>query len=241
MRVIAENRRLPRNVLLALATPGWVALLYLAWVVGQDSWERTQFGLDAMGGVLPELDPFNERYRTSPLLTLFHTVPGLLFAVLGPVQFMGAIRRRFPLVHRISGRLFLVIGITSGIAAFLMTLRFPIWGMPLNLVISGGFALFMVYAFANAFRHVRARRFADHREWMIRGFATGMSVAFFRVLLDDVLPRLGMESFDLRWNTVVVISFPVTLGVAELWIRATRRWERSPGPAATADALLSEA
>lgn len=241
MRVITENRRLPRNVLLALAALGWVAILYLAWVVGQDSWERTRFSLDAMGGAIPELDPFNERYRTSPLLTLFHTVPGLLFAILGPLQFMGSIRRRFPRVHRISGRIFVVIGITSGIAAFLMTLRFPIWGMPLNLVISGGFALFMVYAFANAFRHVRARRFADHREWMIRGFAAGMSVAFFRVMLDDVLPRVGMESFDLRWNTVVAISFPITVGVAELWIRATRRRDRSTGPAEDAAPLPQEA
>lgn len=227
MRVITDNRRLPRKLLLVLAGLGWVSLAYLAWVVGQDSWERTQFGLDAMSGVIPELDPFNERYRTGPVLTLFHTVPGLLFVTLGPLQFMGVVRRRFPLLHRASGRIFLVIGVTSGIAAFLMTLRFPIWGMPLNLVISGGFALFMVFAFLNAFRHVKARRFADHREWMIRGFAAGMSVAVFRVLLDDVLPRLGMESFDLRWNTVVVVSFPVTLGVAELWIRATRRGARS--------------
>lgn len=232
MRVITDNRRLPRKVLLAIAAVGWASLLYLAWVVGRDSWERTRFSLDALGGALPGLDPFNERYRVNPVLTLSHTVPGLLFAVLGPLQFMGFIRRRLPQVHRVSGRVFVVVGITSGVAAFLMTLRFPMWGMPLNLVISGGFALFMVFAFGNAFRHVKARRFADHREWMIRGFAAGMSVAFFRVLLDDVLPGLGMESFDLRWNTVTVISFPMVVGLAELWIRATRRKERPASPGA---------
>jgi hypothetical protein len=41
-------------------------------------------------------------------------------------------------------------------------------------------------------------------------------------MLNDVLPRLGMESFDARWNTVVWISFPILLIIAEFWIRATR-------------------
>ncbi|TVP85329.1 MAG: DUF2306 domain-containing protein [Thioalkalivibrio sp.] len=228
MRVIDGNRRLPRNVLLALSAAGWISLLYLAWVVGGDSWDRTQFSLRAMAGALPELDPFSERYRTRPLLTLFHTIPGLLFAILGPIQFMGPVRRRFPVLHRISGRIFVVIGITCGIAAFIMTLRFPIWGMTANLVTSSAFALFMVFAFVTAFRHVKARRFAQHREWMIRGFAAGMSVAFFRVMLSDVLPLMGIANFDIRWNITASISFPITVGIAELWIRATRKRDRTP-------------
>ncbi len=239
MRVITGNRRLPRTALLALAAVGWVVLLYLAWVVGRDSWTRTSFSFGAMSGAIPELDPFNERYRTQPVLTLFHTIPGVLFAVLGPLQFMGVIRRRFPRFHRVSGRIFVVIGITSGIAAFVMTFRFPFWGMSLNMAISAVFAVFMVFAFVNAVRLARARRFPDHREWMIRGFAAGMSVAFFRVMLNDVLPAAGMENFDLRWNTVTVISFPIVLGVAELWIRATRRRKREDRPVAEAVSVPS--
>lgn len=231
MRVITDNRRLPRGALLALATVGWISILYLAWVVGRDSWDRTQFSLQAMSGAFPEIDPFNQRYRDNAGLTLFHTIPGLLFVVLGPLQFMGVVRRRMPVIHRVSGRIFLVIGISSGVAAFLMTFRFPIWGMPLNWAISAVFSAFMVFAFVNAFRHVKARRFAVHREWMIRGFAAGMSVALFRVLLNDILPRMGMENFDTRWNTVMVVSFPIVIGLAELWIRATRPGSRRPAPA----------
>lgn len=233
MRVIKDGRRLPTNQLRAIATVGWACVLYLAWVVGVDSWERTIFGFQALAGALPELDPFNQRYVENPRLTLFHTIPGLLFAVLGPLQFMGVIRRRAPVIHRISGRVFLLIGITTGIAAFLITFRFPIWGMPLNVVVSAATSAFMVFAFVNAFRHVKARRFATHREWMIRGFATGLSVAFFRVMLDDVLPRMGVEDFDTRWNLVVASSFPIVLGIAELWIRATRPKvpEAAPAPA----------
>ena len=77
MRVIKDNRRLPKRQLQILAAVGWAGLLYLCWVVGMDSWTRSSFALDSVAGSLPELDPFNERYRTNPRLTLFHTVPGV--------------------------------------------------------------------------------------------------------------------------------------------------------------------
>lgn len=231
MRVITDGRRLPKVALLALAIPGWAFLVYLAWLVGRDSWERTMFSVAAIQGALPELDPFNQRYVANPRLTMLHTIPGLLFATLGPLQFMGPIRRRVPKLHRMSGRVFLVIGITSGIAAFLMTFRFPIWGWTGNASIAALASVFMVFSFVNAFRHVKARRYTVHREWMIRGFTTGIAVAFFRFMLDDVLPRAGMESFDAMWNTVVWISFPICLGVAELWIRATRPKAAAASPA----------
>lgn len=231
MRVIKDNRRLSKSTLTALAGVGWIGILYLAWVVGQDSWERTMFSVAAVQGTLPEMDPFNQRYLENPRLTMLHTIPGLLFAILGPLQFMGPIRRRVPAVHRWSGRVFVLIGITSGVAAFLMTLRFPIWGMTLNTAISLVSSVFMVFAFVQALVHVRARRFGLHREWMIRGFATGMAVALFRVMLNDILPAMGVEDFTTRWNIVVTISFPILLGFAEFWIRATRPGEKRAAPA----------
>ena len=237
MRVIKDNRRLAKPTLQKLAVVGWIGVLYLAWVVGRDSWDRTMFSFQALAGRIPELDPFNQRYVENPRMTLFHTIPGFLFAILGPLQFMGAIRRRFPLIHRSSGRIFLLIGITSGLAAIAMTLRFPIWGWGPNQLIGLGFGAFMVFAFVNAFRHVRARRFAIHREWMIRGFTTGMSVAFFRVGLNDVLPRLGIEDFTTRWNIVMWISFPIMLGIAELWTRATRPAVKEVAPAMEPEAV----
>ena len=79
----------------------------------------------------------------------------------------------------------------------------------------------MVFAFVNAFNHVRSRNFLLHREWMMRGFATGLAVAVFRVILDDVLVPMGY-SFDQRWAIVMVVSLPITLAATEFWIRVTR-------------------
>lgn len=237
MRVLKGDRRLPKALLLVMAAVGWSCVLYLAWVVGVDSWERTMFSFQAISGSLPDVNPFDQRYVEHPWWTLAHTIPGLLFAVLGPLQFIGPIRRRVPVVHRISGHVIVVIGIAGGSSAFAMTFLLPVWGSRFNMVIPALAAAFMVFAFANAFRHVKARRFAVHREWMIRAFAAGLAVAFFRVLLRDVLPRMGIEDFTTRFTVVVQISWPIMLGAAELWIRATR--PKSETPAAAADPARS--
>ena len=196
------------------------------------------FTIQALTGDLPEVGSFSQRYVDNPTLTLFHTIPGLLFAIIGPMQFMAPIRRRIPKIHRMSGRVFLVIAMSLGVAAILMTFRFPIWGMTLNQGIAFSFGAFMLFAFSKALIHVRAGRYPLHREWMIRGFTTGFGVAFFRVLLDDVLPRMGYE-FTPAWNTARVLCFPALLGVAEFWIWATR--EKSKAPAASPEMSPSTA
>jgi len=221
MRVIRENLRLPKSALQALAAVGWTGVLYLVYVLGLDCWERTQFSIRALTEELPDMGPFLQRYVDHPVLTLFHTLPGLLFLLLGSMQFMAPIRRRIPKIHRMSGRVFLVIAMSVGVAAIVMTFRFPIFGMTLNQGIGLLFGVFMLLGFSKAFIHVRAGRYPRHREWMIRGFATGLGVAIFRVLLDDVLPRMGFE-FMSAWNTAMVLCFPILLGVAEFWIWATR-------------------
>jgi uncharacterized membrane protein len=221
MRIIRDNQRLPKEVLHVLAAGGWISVLYLAYVVGMDSWERTMFSITALRQGLPDMDPFNQRYVDNAVLTLFHTIPAVLFAVLGPLQFMSPIRQRAPRIHRMTGRIFLPIAILCGGAALVIGFRFPMWGWSVNQGISFAMAAFMIFAFSKAYLHVRARRFHLHREWMIRGFATGLSVALFRVLLVDILLPNGVE-FTQAWNIVTAISTPLMLGAAELWIRVTR-------------------
>jgi uncharacterized membrane protein len=221
MKIITDNKRLPKPVLMVIATIGWALVLHLSWRVLTDSWDRADFALDALAGQIPELDPFNDRYTAHPYQTLAHTVAGMVFAILGPLQFMSPIRNRFPRVHRISGRVFLPFGIMSGVAALIMGLSFPVWGFGFNQAIITVWSAFMIFAFVNAFRLVRNRKYLLHREWMMRGFATGLAVAVFRAISEEILEPMGYN-FDDRWTIVILISLPITLGATELWIRVTR-------------------
>ena len=221
MKIITDNKRLGRPVLMVIATVGWALVLHLCWRVLTDSWDRTEFALDALAGKIPELDPFNDRYTAHPYQTLAHTLAGVVFAVLGPLQFASPVRSRFPLVHRISGYIFLPFGILSGVAALIIGFSFPVWGFGFNQAITTVWSAFMIFAFVNAFMLVRNRKFLLHREWMMRGFAAGLAVAVFRAISEEILQPMGYN-FDDRWTIVMLISLPITLGATEFWIRATR-------------------
>ncbi len=221
MIIIRNNQRLPKPALLTIAAMGWIVVLYLCWVVGVDCVERAMFSLAAISGQITEIDPFNDRYIAHPWQTLAHTSLGLIFAILGPLQFASPIRQRFPAVHRWSGRVLAPSAIVVGIAAITMGLTMPVWGTPWNKVIVVVMGVFMVFAFARGVILARGKKFLLHREWMIRGFAAGIAVAWFRVMLDHVLLPSGME-FDVAWNIVMSTSFPIALIAAEIWIRLTR-------------------
>ncbi len=231
MKIITDNKVLPKPALMTIATLGWAFLLYMAWVILNDSIVRTGFSIAVLQGKVPlEINPFIDRYTANPLQTIGHCVSGVIFAVLGPLQFAAPLRRKFPKAHRISGRIFLPVALVSGVFGLTMSVSFPMFGYSYNQLIGVVASLLMIFAFVHAFRLVRQRRFAEHREWMMRGFAIGMGVALFRVLLNDVLQPMGMSFMD-SWNVVTAISFPATLGAAEIWIRLTRPKKRSVGEA----------
>jgi hypothetical protein len=96
-----------------------------------------------------------------------------------------------------------------------------VWGFGYNQVITTAWSAFMIFAFIYAYMLVRNRKFLLHREWMMRGFATGLAVSVFRAISEEILEPLGYN-FDDRWTIVMLISLPITLGATEFWIRVTR-------------------
>jgi hypothetical protein len=91
-------------------------------------------------------------------------------------------------------------------------------------VIIGLFGSLFLFALVKGFLHVRAGRVALHREWMIRAFAIGLSIATMRLIF---VPALIMASTPAQITALAVSSFAAAFvlhtAVAEPWIRATRR------------------
>src|SRR5918998_2165099 len=115
------------------------------------------------------------------------------------------------------------VGMVVGVTALFMGFVIPFsgWGERVIIGLFGG--LFLV-ALVKGFLHVRAGRVALHREWMIRAFAIGLSIATMRLIF---IPALIMASTHAQITTLSVSSFAAAFvlhaAVAELWIRATRR------------------
>jgi uncharacterized membrane protein len=169
----------------------------------------------------PPADAFGVRYVEHPWIALLHIVPGLLFLILAPLQFIAPIRRRRLSLHRRLGRLLVLCAAISGLFALAAAFRFPAFGGITTQAATFFFGVIFLFALAKAFTHIRRKNVRAHREWMIRTFALALGVATIRLFI-------GLfEAFSpFGFQEVFGVSFWLGLGlnllIAEIWINYTR-------------------
>lgn len=112
-----------------------------------------------------------------------HVMIAALVTLLGPMQLIPEIRKRFPAFHRISGRIYISVAFLISLGGiFLMIHRGPIGGMFPVICNVGNALIIMVSAFY-AIKFARQRKLAIHRQWAIRLFIGMCGVWFFRVFM----------------------------------------------------------
>jgi uncharacterized membrane protein len=166
-----------------------------------------------------------------PILTLVHIVPGLLFMVLGPLQFSSTIRARHLRWHRWSGRIFVSCGLVIGISALVMSFGMPAIGGINQAAATTLFATFFLFALCKAFWHIRQREVALHREWMIRAFSVGLAVATIRPIIGMFFATSrfsGLTPYEF-FGIAFWIGFVLHLIAAEAWIHATLPGQTTAG------------
>jgi uncharacterized membrane protein len=171
-------------------------------------------------------EPYNPGFLEYPTIVALHVVLGDVYLALAPFQFVRRIRSRHLGYHRWAGRVLVSIGLVVGATALFMRLVIPFSGWIERVYISLFGTLFLV-TLIKGFVHIRANQVALHREWMIRAFAIGLSIATMRLLIfipavlvvadptQSQLQPLSAASF--------LVAFVVHACVAEAWIHSTRR------------------
>ena len=171
----------------------------------------------------PEVEALDRKFTVHRRAVLLHVVPGALYLLLAPLQFVPAIRRRNPAVHRWNGRILLVLALLSIVPGLYFGLLLPFggWGETIVVALFGGL---FITSLVKGFIAIRRKRTAIHREWMLRAFSVGIGISTVRLVsgpLDMWLTRYGVST-----PTIFVLSlwigFGLTTLVGELWIRATR-------------------
>jgi uncharacterized membrane protein len=165
---------------------------------------------------------FEARYHAIPYWTLAHCVSGVLFMVLGPMQFIAASRNRFPRFHRWCGRLFFAASLVAVVSALVFLPLLPVFGSLSTRVGVVVASAFFLLALCKGYSSVRRRQYALHREWMIRAFAIGLGISTFRVLIPVLMFPPIRASFPEAWDTVVWLGFVINVAAAETWINLTR-------------------
>jgi uncharacterized membrane protein len=180
---------------------------------------------------LAQLAALDDLFARHPILTLVHIVPGMLFMILGPLQFSSTIRARHLQWHRLSGRVFVTCGLVIGISALVMSFGMPAIGGVNQAAATTLFGTFFLFALCKAFWHIRRHEVALHREWMIRAFSIGIAVAAIRPIIGVFFATSPLTGLTPRefFGIAFWIGFVLHLIAAEAWIHTTPAGQMGTG------------
>ena len=194
----------------AVAAAVLIALLFIV----APSFARLAFLLDPPMSANPTDIAFALHRPTGFL----HIVPGLVMVALMPIQASRRLRQRWPAIHRWSGRLFVLLGLSLCASAVVMNILFPVVGGRLKLTVIYAMCVAQLATMAMGIRAIRRRDVSGHRKWMLRamgvafsGGTAGIFVVPFYLMgeVTDLVVGVG------RW-----LGFLGAAAAVEWWLRS---------------------
>jgi len=155
-------------------------------------------------------------------LLMVHIVGTSVAMIAAFVQVWPMVRRRYPVVHRWVGRVYVVAVVAGSVAAvILMKIRND---RDLGIQV-GSFGLYitailwLVFTLAG-YRMGRQRRWAEHRRWMIYSFALSMTNIYSRPIF-IFLSGLDGVNLNAYFELIGWLPFIVHVTIAQWWLDRT--------------------
>lgn len=151
---------------------------------------------------LPRYLQFNPKLSRVPLdpafplqfpVLVLHVVVGNIALVTLFIQLVPWVRRRFPVVHRISGRLYVFAGALP--ASVLALVLLPFSTQPEDNLGLATMAVLWVITALLGLRAARRRDYLEHRRWMYYSFALALGTSWGRVLLLFLTPGVSIPAW----------------------------------------------
>ena len=160
-------------------------------------------------------DIFNRRFWF-----LLHVIGAPIALALGIFQFLPKLRKARPHLHRLSGRIYGIAILLSGVGGLVMSLGIladrPVAGLGFGLL-----AVLWIGVTGFGISAAMRREFALHQRWMFRSFALTFAAVTLRLQLPFMIMG-GMEYVEAA-NIVAWTCWVPNLIFAEWWLRRTRR------------------
>ena len=163
---------------------------------------------------LGDLPEDSRRLSAAPVWHFMHVLGGATFGILGPIQFGRVLMRKYGLLHRVMGRVFVAAGAMISLSSLGLLWHFP---GTYSVAMSSGRLLFGIalgVALAISMLAIRNRDFDRHRNWMIRAYALGMgatavTMVFFPIYAITGAPPMGLTAdivFLGSWMACVILA-----------------------------------
>ena len=167
-------------------------------------------------GALPE---DSLRLATVPVAYFFHSLAGVLFGVLGPLQFVHALRCRFGVLHRLSGRVFVLAGVVLALSGLRLLLQVESIATGLLDSARGVFGLALIAALMLGVAAARVNDTSRHRTWMIRAYTIGIGTGTASLVMFPIYLISGEPVTGLATDVVVVGMWLLNIALGEWVIR----------------------
>lgn len=200
-----------------LAFVGFILLYYGSRTVSGDwaSWDDK-----------PLIEGYTAGDTAGNLMFIGHVLLATVMTLSGLFQLLPAPRRRFPVAHRVSGRVFAVSACVLALSGLWL-----VWVRGTQLSLIGGLAisldaLLILVFVALAVRCAVQKRFAEHRRWALRSFMVANGVWFMRVgIMAWILLNQGPRGMNntLSGPADIFIAFGcylIPLAILELYFLA---------------------
>lgn len=129
-----------------------------------------------------------------------HILGGMLCIATGPVQLWRFVRERYPALHRVLGRVYVLAVLGIAAPSGLYMAFYANGGMPAGLGFIGMSVLWF-YTTWKGVQTIRRGEVANHRVWMCRSFAMTFSAVTLRLWV----PLLSLGT-DLEPATIIVLT-----------------------------------
>jgi hypothetical protein len=163
----------------------------------------------------------------SPLGLQTHIAASAVALLLGPFQFLPAMRRTMPVLHRWSGRIYVAACLIGGAAGGAIAL-YSSAGLIAGLGFLG-LAIGWLFTTTMAWMSAMKRDFVAHERWMIRSFALTLAAVTLRLYLPTIF-ILNM-GFDGPYTVIAWACWVPNILIAELFIASKRRPRVRPAAA----------
>ena len=208
----------------------WVVPLALLTVIFIAYAVPPYLGLDPAQARIQPMPPHASFY---PLLVT-HIFLGSIALLAACLQVWPWLRRSHPAVHRWSGRVYVAVALSASICVMIIS-PMGLYGAN-QRVANTMLALLWFGTTLAGFRAIRQRRFADHRQWMLRSFALAFSIVAFRVwmliafavFVPEIYTGAEVDPTDVSQAVGVTswVSWVVNLLIVEWWLHRRQRRSR---------------
>ena len=230
------------------APPAWLRRSVIAWtgvaLLGQlvfAAYVLAFYGGSALAGVPERWNKvlphgWKAGAEVDNTVLAAHLAFTVIIVLGGFVQLLPSVRRRAPLLHRWTGRAYLLSAAALSLGGlYLLWVRGGAAGDLSQHVAITGNALIILGAATLAWRAARARRIDEHRRWALRLFVAVSGVWFFRVGLMAWLgvfrAPVGFDVDSFSGPFLTVLAWGVYVVVPMLLLEAVLRAQRSAASA----------